>query len=179
MGYFSYLAEQWFKKDESGNNLFFTYGPFSRPYIIPDTETKAHLLKKATWYNRIFLPFVLIVLLISSDYFTEYPVIIFPFLIIVILLQFCVFRLTFGSDLRDMKRLDRKISLKQFYKLTSKTHSKNSLFLGFLGSLLFVFAGIFILIKMPESKYIAWMGIIFFGFCAVAWGYSFAFKRKY
>jgi hypothetical protein len=39
MRYFAYIAEQSFKTAPSGERLFFPYGPWSRPYVLPDADT--------------------------------------------------------------------------------------------------------------------------------------------
>jgi len=48
MRYFSYIAEQSFQTDDQGRRLFYLYGPWSRPYLIPDAETEAFLLRRQT-----------------------------------------------------------------------------------------------------------------------------------
>jgi hypothetical protein len=56
-------------------------------------------------------------------------------------------------------------------------HSRVKLVLGLLGSVLFVAAGVCMLV-LRANVFVGWSSVGFFGLCAVAWGYTLALKCR-
>ena len=177
MRYSAYIADQSFKTDAQGNNLFFLQGPFSRPYIIPNIEEKQRLHKRLTWFYRVILT-ALILGMTAFGGFISQPTLFFSVLVGVVALGYVVLRLVFRHDLRVLKRSDAPFGLRRFYAGMAAQHSLTKLVLGFVGSLLFVACGLFLLYVRAAPAAIAVACILFFGLCAVAWGYAIRLKMR-
>ncbi len=177
--YFSYLAEQSFKTSPSGERLFYHSGGFwSKPYLISDEETEKRLYKKQLWLWRIFGSALILgqpFLFIAVPEIIKTPLGYILYFAVVILLYRFVNWLVFRKDLSLLNRAESCISFSAFYRDSAKKHSTFGLILGFLASICFVWAGAWI-IKSDFNPFAGWMAISFFGFCAVAWGYTLLLK---
>ena len=181
MGYFSYLASSQFQKTEDGKSLFYLglRGPFSKPYIIETPEQEAVLKKRVTNFYRIFFTVLLIVIVFGMNFLYTDIKRFFLFIILGTALWYVLLKLWVSKEIRNMKKSDSKISLHQFYKSMSAKHSFVALLLGFIGSLGFVALGFLCLrLKTNIPSVIFVFSIVFFGICALAWGYALLLKRK-
>jgi hypothetical protein len=178
--YFSYIAEQSFKTSPSGERLFFYNmdGFWSKPYIIPNEETEKRLFKKQLWVLRIFLG---ILILGQPFLFMAMPSIIYLplgyilYLLTIMLLFWVVSSLVFRNDISTLKRTDAPIPLAAFYRDTAKRHSPFALFLGFLASIGFVIAGLWV-VNEKINGLAGWGAIVMGVLCAIAWGYMLYLK---
>jgi hypothetical protein len=84
-------------------------------------------------------------------------------------------RVAFASDLSQLKRAPARLTWRSIYRQMASRHTAIGLTMGFLGSLLFVAAGIFML-GISSNYSVALCCIVFFGLCAVAWGYALYLK---
>jgi hypothetical protein len=91
------------------------------------------------------------------------------------LLYWFVNWLIFRKDLSMLSRANTRIPLPAFYRDTAKKHGTVGLVLGFLSCIGFVLAAIWI-IKSEINPFVGWVTIIFFGLCAVSWGYALVLK---
>lgn len=179
MRYFAYRADQAFKTDAQGNNLFLFQGPFSRPYIIPSIEEKQRLHKKLTWFYRVFLTslWVGIAIFIFGGCFLQTAVFL-SVLVGASALTCVVPWLVFRHDLKALKRSDAPFGLRNFYVGMARQHSQTRLILVFILSLLLLAGEGGLLMLREGSPWVAITGILFFGLCAVASGYTVALKMK-
>lgn len=177
--YFSYIAEQSFKTSPSGERLFYHLGGFwSKPYIIPDQEIEKRLFKKQLWMLRLFLGAMILgqpFLFIAVPNIVETPLGYILYLVGIMLLYWFVNQLVFKKELSRLSRANTRTPLPDFYRDTAKKHGTVGLVLGFLGSVGFVLAGLW-MIKSEINPFVGWMTIIFSGLCAVAWGYTLVLK---
>jgi hypothetical protein len=175
--YFSWMAEQSFKASPSGERLFVHGGGFwSKPYIIPNEETEKRLFNKQLWMLRILIGGLILgqpFLFIAVPNIIKVPFWLVFYLLAALSLAWLVNWLVFRNELHKLKRANAPISISTFYRDTAKRNNIFGLFLGFLGSIGFVVVG-FSTIKI--NAFGSWIGIIFFGFCAIAWGYTFYLK---
>jgi hypothetical protein len=177
MRYFTYIAEQSFKSDNEGHRLFYIGTPFSRPYLIPDGPTESRLFRKLTWYYRIFLSALIFGQPFLIRYFIFQPWLFLAFLASMIALQWFVLRVVFHNDLRLLQRRTARLSLRTFYLGMAQRHSESGLVLGLLGSIAFVICGLFVSSIDASMLAFGLPAVIFFGGCAVAWGYALHLKR--
>lgn len=177
MGFFTQLADAAFKTSPNGDRLFYAYGPWVRPYILPDMETEQRLRQKLGWYYCIVVPFVLAITVgfqyfhpgtFSSNYFQIFTLVI---LVIVIL----SLRLTLKSELRDLNRAPSR-AWGSFLENVAEKRSYLSLGLQLLACLAFVGCGLalFLISRMTLSL---WIATGFFGLIAVAVFYVMLLKR--
>jgi len=176
MRYFTYIAEQSFKSDNEGHRLFYIGSPLSRPYLIPDEPTESRLFRKMTWYYRIFLSALILGQSFLIRYFIFRPWLFLAFLAFVMALQWFVLRVIFHYDLRLLQRRTSRLSLRTFYLGMAQRHSESGLVLGLLGAIAFVVCGLFISSAGGWMLAVGLPAVIFFGGCAVGWGYALHLK---
>ena len=177
MRYFTYIAEQSFKSDDEGRKLFYIGGPFSRPYVVPDSSTETRLYLKMTWYLRICLPIIILSQSFLWPVYYMRPWVFVVFLASAIVLPWILLRLIFRSDLRSLERRPTRISLRRFYTSVAERHSKLDLAMGLFGSIGFVAFGILISFVGGWMRVCGLLAVIFFGPCSVGWGYALYLKR--
>lgn len=186
MGYFSYIAEQSFKSDELGRRLFYTGVPWSRPYIIPDAETEASLLRRQTILLRCTLgPLIFgqpIVFGIWPKVIFQ-PAMFFGYMIVIVALFGFAGWLAHRHLVSGLQRLECRLPVRRFYQSMADRHSTGGLILGFSGSLLFVLCGYWMLSRpipsrFPSAHIVGWLCISFFALCAFAWGYTLFLKLR-
>jgi len=184
MRYFEYIAEQAFRTDELGRRVFYRGGPWTRPYLIPDADTEKALLRRQTWLMRWILGPIIFG---QPIVFGIFPKLIFttPTFIGYMICVMIVFAVagwwTHRDALSKLQRLERRLTLREFYHSTARSHSTPALVLGLLASLSFVVAGYWLLGRPPRSGFeimpaIGWICMIFFGLCALAWSYALALR---
>jgi hypothetical protein len=176
--YFAYMADQSFKTAPGGERLFYDGGPWSRPYLIPDSATEQRLYRKVLWSLRIMLgglivaiPFLPMATLSDNAWY------FFGYLAIVAAVFWLGRKLVLMSDLRQLQRAPAKLSLHSFFAQMADKHSTRALSWGVAGCLLFVAVGVLGLVLGDMGKPAALFSIGFFALCAVAWGYALYLKR--
>jgi hypothetical protein len=179
MGFFTYLAEQSFRTSATGERLFYDMWPWSRPFIVPDEDTEQRLLRKQAWILRIVLGglFLQPLLLGSRPDVLQQTFSFLVYLVIWITVYWAAVQIVFARDLRRLQRSPVRLGLRSFYSQTAQRHSKSALFLGFMGSLLFVTGGMWILSEGANPA-MALFIISFFALAAVAWGYALFLKSQ-
>ena len=151
MGYFSYIAEWSFGTSPTGERLFFLYGFLSRPFIIPDEETKQRLFRKRLWMVRIVSGLCTAEGLLLSFIFDFLPevakdsklwsVVIFGLCFVMCAINYCVFY----SEFKFMKRAELPVPIKAILGDKAKRNSVSRLALGILVYLFGVPVGMLIL----------------------------------
>jgi hypothetical protein len=180
MRYFTYIAEQSFKTSPNGERLFYRSGPWSRPFIIADATTEQKLYRKQVWCLRVSLGGLIVgqpFLFLFQPEVLRKPYWFPIYLVAVVAVFWLVWRIVFARDLRSLQRANTRLKPGSFYGQTAQHHTTAGLALGFIGSLLFVACGIWILSRGGNSA----LGIIcvaFFGLCAIAWGYALYLKLR-
>lgn len=177
MRYFTYIAEQSFNTDAEGRRVFYLGSPFSRPYIVADSTTESRLFRKLTWHYRVFLSALIIGQVFLLPPIIRQPWIFFAYLGGLVALQWLVLRLVFLTDIRALSRASARLSLRTFYATTAQRHSGGGLLLGFIGSLALVAAGVVMLFAGGGLSAVGITAVVFFGACAVAWGYALMLKH--
>lgn len=178
MRYFTYLAEQAFKTSPTGERLFYRSGFWSRPYIIPDAAMEQKLYKKTVWTLRVSLGGLIIgqpLLFVLCPNVLREPYWFLVYFVVFMAVYCVVCKAIFAHDLRGLQRAQSRLRLGSFYGQTAQRHSKTGLTLGFIGCLLFVAAGIWML-SVGANYALGILAIGFFGLCAVAWGYALFIK---
>lgn len=172
MGYFTYIASQSFKTDAEGRRVFCPGGTLVRPYVIDDPNIEARLRRKLTTYYAVFLPVLILALALAGPILVAMPWIFGAVLVGVLVVQWAILRLVLGPELRSLPRAPSRVRASTFYTDSARTHSTVALVLGVLGSLAFVATGVWLLLVAAAPTAVAVLAIVFFGLCAVAWGYA-------
>jgi hypothetical protein len=180
MRYFTYIAEQSFKTSATGERLFYRGGPWSRPFVIPNVDTERRLYKKQTWMLRILLGGLIVgqpFLFAIRPEILHQPYWFLVYIVVVTLVFWGVGWIVFASDLRGLQRAPVRLRPRSFYAQMAQRHSRAGLILGFMGSLLFVAGGLWML-NVGANLVVAILCVSFFGLCAVAWGYALYLKSQ-
>lgn len=180
MRYFTYMAEQAFKTSAKGERLFYRGGPCSRPFIIPDADTEQRLYGKQVWMLRFLLGALIVgqpILFMLHPEVPSEPFWFLAYFVFVMALFWIVGRIVFARDLRSMERASGRLRPSAYYGQMAQQHSPEGLFLGFMGSLLFVAGGVWML-SVRANLAAAILCVSFFGICAVAWGYALFVKLQ-
>ena len=169
MRYFKLFADAAFSDGPNGERLFYLYGPWSRPYIIPDAETEHRLYRNILWYYRVLISFtILIIILIqqmtprifSSDYFIL-------FMVFMTLAMLGSLKIIFMSQVRNLNRSPSR-SLRTFYDNIAQKTSYWMLSLQILICVVFIVGDIALIILHRTPPLSAIIGILFFGGILVA-----------
>jgi hypothetical protein len=169
MGYFDALTSSSFKQDESGKSVFYPWGVFGKGHVLPDDETENRIRGFVRRYYMISLPMIIIVGAVVG---WIYVLATLP--ILIIWYHFKSKILIAGCSVTD-----GKLTLKESYTNSSKAHNKKTLWLLLIFSILFVGGGLLMLIHGTSNydKIMGALGCVFFGVCAVAFGYMIKAKR--
>ncbi|MGX9417487.1 hypothetical protein ACWU4D_09060 [Vibrio sp. WJH972] len=178
MSYFTYITEQAFGESPDGKRLFYCSGPWSRPYIVPDVVTEKRLFQKQLWKNRIFFS----ALIVGQPFlFSLIPEMknnaawLCGYLVLLALVSWCVSYFALRKDLVNLNQSDR-LRFRAFFVSGAKRHQTSMLVLGYVACLLFVMSGVW-MIAFGRHIVIAWIVIVFFSVCSLAWGYAIYVKK--
>jgi hypothetical protein len=157
MGYFEGLTGSSFKTTEDGRRLFFPWGPLGRGYAIGSEERYGRLRKQVKAYMVVSL----------------LPVILAPIIYHGCIISFAsaAISLTFYLAwmwvlLPRLAPADERLSFKESMTSQARAHGPVVLWLLTIISLVFVAAGLLMLVAEPHGLVIALAVILFFGFCA-------------
>jgi hypothetical protein len=180
MRYFTYIAEQSFKTAKNGDRLYYQWGPWARPYILPDAETERRIFWKLVWHLRITLGAVILAVplaLIAFPALLLTPLNLFGLFMAITGIQVLASIILFAPDLRKLDRVSTRLPVKDFYREMARKHGLLALAAGLVLSLAFVAFGVWLLTQ-PQFMLIGLINAIFFGLCAAAWGYVMLLKLK-
>jgi len=176
---YSYLTQGMVKTGSNGERLLYLYGPWSRPYIIPDLQSERRVRRKVL----CFLVFLLILITIVPQVFFDSPKYVGPhynFAFLSILLFCLVFtwlatKIVFRYESGNFDRLQLRPPLSVFFDDMAK--KSGYLVFGFhiLICLGFIASGVFLLLNGPLPL-LATFVIITFGILLA--GVIYALSRK-
>ncbi len=177
--YFSYITERAFQTSPGGERLFLYAGQFwAKPYVIPDEETEKRLFKKQLWMWRILFGALILCelfLLKAMPSIMYVPLWFVITLVAVLALFYLVNWLIFRKELQVLKRSSTRIPSLNYLNDLAKRTSWLGFLLGLLFYIGFIGAGSWI-IRKQISPFIGWFSVIFFGLCAIVWGYTLYLK---
>src|SRR5688572_2860530 len=171
------MADQSFKTAPDGQRLFYDGGPWSRPYLIPDSATEQRLYRKVLWSLRIMLGGLIVAIpFLPMTKLLDHSLYFFAYLVAITAVFWLGRKLVLMSDLRHLQRAPAKLSLRSFFAQMADKHSVRALSWGVAGCLLFVAIGIFGLWLGDMGRPAAIFSVGFFALCAGAWAYALYLK---
>jgi hypothetical protein len=181
MGYFTYIADQAFKEGEHGETLFFLGGPWSRPLVIGD-DRKDATYRRHLWMQRLFLGTLIIgqpFLFMAIPEITSAILGFLTYVVSISLLYWVAKRFVFRRELQQCPRLDKRMPFRRFYQQVADRHSSEGLFLRFIGCMLFVAFGIWMLFDVSSGQRFIGLicGVLFSGF-GLGWAYAWRLKSQ-
>lgn len=158
VGFFDSLMRSSFT-EIGGQHVFYPHGLLSRGVILHDEELRG----RARRFVRAYYQVGLFLILFSLIFGWGIAALALPF----VLLCYTVMasRLT-----RGLQPAPQGITLADRLRLQASRHSRSDLWTLTIGSSVFVVAGLYILIAVPERWLIACVTIVFFGAGTVAAG---------
>lgn len=179
MRYFTYMAEQSFKTAPSGERMYFSSGPWSRPYVLPDGETEGRIYRKLVWMFRIMIGGLILGQPFAFLFFpalVRNPIYFAAYLVGLTVAFWLTRRLLLAWDLRGLSRAPARLSMRSFYGEMAQKHSTRALVLGLVCCILFVALG-GVLLAIGDSFLPAILCIAIFGPCGILWAYALTLKR--
>lgn len=159
MGYFEAISESYFRRNTEGQILFYPWGFFGKGYIVPDEEQKKILIKFFKRAGIVSLLYTYLVLFISKRFGF---IIGFGFFILYTFAYYIVVQ----TLTRKFEKTEEKLPVLEFYANQSRSLSYLNIVLLGLGSLLFIVAGVWLIINGKKLG-IGILTIIFFGMCFI------------
>jgi uncharacterized membrane protein YiaA len=170
MGYFEGLTNSNFKKDQSGNTIFFPWGVLSRGRILPDESAETKVRSFVSHYYKVSVLTTIGVSLIIGWAWS--------FLLLPIFGAWFYF----GSKslVSDCPYSEDKLTFKEGYSNLVAGHKKVTLWLLFIFSILVTLVCILnASVATPSGQVTMWVfAAIFFGASSVAIGYMLKVKRN-
>lgn len=167
MGYFDGLTDASFKTDSQGQDLFFPWGIFGSGFIIESEVQKnqvRNFIKKT--YIMTFFTIVIIQVFVGL------------WLNLVLLPIYCIWYYRYIYKLtQNLQRSNEKLKPSESYKNSAQSHNLSTLVLFEFISLGFVAVGLWLPTTGKES-FISYIGVGFFGFCAIVFVYMIIAKIK-
>lgn len=159
MGYFDAIAAGSFKKDRSGNQIFFPWGVLGCGYQVPAEADYERLRKLLVRFYKLALPVVIALAVLA-------PV---GWLLLALLLP--IFVLLYAAWVRRATKhwvpSQERLSFQEILAIQAQSHSMGTLWLLFCGCLLLLVGGITILFLNPNEWFIGVSCIVFFVACAL------------
>ncbi len=177
MKFFDAFIEAGFKTLDNGTILFYPLGIFGKGYILPSTEKKTQIENELKRKNSVILPFAgLFFAIYITSLMGHWWYGLIPSLFI--LLAITVYSIKSNDHLtRGLAVTPVKISASEIYKRAAKSWPTPLLWCLEIGSVLFVLAGVLILLS-GRSILVGLAGIGIFGLCSLIYGYMLYAKRK-
>ncbi|MBT0568955.1 hypothetical protein KIK84_01325 [Curvibacter sp. CHRR-16] len=165
MGYFDGLTNASFKKDKNGTTVFFPWGIFGKGRVLADEVAEAKVRAFVHRFYKVSVPtsigvgvlfgwawaFLLVAIFYGWYYAGTKP-----------LISGCSYS-------------DDKLTLKEVYSNSAEGHSKVTLWLLFVGSVLLVLMGVFV--ATTGAMILGLLAAAVFGATATAFGYMLKLKH--
>lgn len=178
MRVFGDIGKPAFRTAPDGQRLFYTFGPWSRPYIVPDPDTEDRLRA-----NRWLLDGSLLVLAVVGqrllqryDPGTFTTVVGFFAFVACVWLGYQVMQhRIFHAELRDLAHAESRLSLHDYYADEADGRLVTYFVLNIAWALGFIGLGVWLLVSQSEPV-IGWVIITIFAVTGAAWIYALALE---
>ena len=167
MGYFDGLTDGIFKTDSEGRFLFYPWGVLGKGYVLPDDSKKQEVRQFVSLWYKVSLPAIIVV---GAGIGWIFTLGLLP-----LLLPWYFF--TMARLLRGLATTSTRLTLRESYTNSAKSHTTGSLRFLLALSILFVLAGLVIVLLNKGDWIIGLASILFFGLCAIAIGYMMKLKK--
>jgi Ca2+/Na+ antiporter len=156
MGYFDALTSSAFKTGKDGGRLFFPWGVLGRGYVLASERDYERLQRQIKAYMIVTLVLIVGTVMLQAYLWS----------VIAVALLIAVYVIWVMYLLRGLQPSDERLSLEESMTSQAVRHNATVLWLMQIGSLIFVAAGILMLVLEPGNWLIALASTVFFGLCA-------------
>ncbi|MCK4946105.1 MAG: hypothetical protein KAS59_07570 [Alphaproteobacteria bacterium] len=168
MGYFDGLTEASFKKDASGKTLFYPWGTFGSGFII---ESEERHTKLRAFLKRMYMILFPAIIIIQITFGFWLNLLLLP-------VYFVWYFYTVKNIIKDLPKTTEKLSAREAYKNSAKSHNLVTLVILMIISLGFVAIGIYIWVLTGAGLLISYLTIGGFGVCSLILGYMIFSKMQ-
>jgi hypothetical protein len=166
MDYFDGMTDGKFKTDGQGRALFYPWGVLGKGYILPDQSKKQQIRKFVKLYCTFFWPVILAALIFTG----------WKFAVVVLFVMLFYYRLETSKFLEGVPSTDERLTLKESYANSARSHNLWSLWMIAIFSVLFLSSSIAILIRNKNAWIFGLVSVVFFGASAFVHGYMIKVK---
>jgi hypothetical protein len=167
MGYFDALTSSAFKTGTDGRRLFFPWGVLGSGYVLASEHDYERLQRQI----KIYL-IVAMVLIIAAIMLKPYAgIAVTAFLM-------AGYAAWARNKVRGLQPSDEGLSLDESMTSQGLAHSAGFLWAAVIGSLLFVAAGVLLLVFDPDEWLTALATIVFFALCGASIGRMLVLRRR-
>lgn len=163
MGYFDGLTDAIFKKDHDGNTVFYPWGILGKGRVLADPAQAERVRSFVRNYYLVTLPTVIVLGIFRSV----------PLLVVAALVLIGWFVIRCRSLLAGAPCSSERLTLKEGYKNSANSHSRLTLWVLLMTSILFVVVGLLIALTAHSLAHVL-LGlgnVVLFGACSVVFGY--------
>lgn len=157
MGYFDALTSGAFKTAQDGRRLFFPWGVVGPGYVLASEQDYDRLHR----HIKIFM-IVALVLIIGTMTLQVY---VGATVTVLLMAGYAAWA---RNEVRGLKPADERLSLDESMTSQAVSHNAGFLWAAAIVSLLFVAAGVVMLVLEPEQWLTSAAAIIFFALCALS-----------
>jgi hypothetical protein len=178
MGYFDGLTDAAFKKDRSGNTVYYPWGVFGRGRILPDEKVAEVRLFLRRYYQAIFLGIVPMAVVVQIKSVAPVVKLALPLALGVGFVIWFLIKVRFlmaGTEFSD-----ESLSFRESYRNSAAGHSQWMLWAMFAGSWVFVGTGVWMVLRNQSQRdvYYGAAAVVLFSLCACVIGYMAVVKGR-
>jgi hypothetical protein len=182
---FSSIFDPSFRTSPTGERLFNPYGPWARPFIIPDQAAELSIRRKLVWEYSILFGLIMcspFLFKLHDHAIFHSSILLLSYFILVGTLAWALDQIVMRRELKNLRRVDKRMPLRLFYRQVAESQSLLFMTFGFLGSFAFVALGLWEMYQwtMDQETSIATpiACILVFGLCACGYGYIIFLKLR-
>jgi succinate dehydrogenase hydrophobic anchor subunit len=170
MGYFDALSSSGFKKDGSGRSVFYPWGALGKGRVLPDTESERRVRTFVVRYYIISMVVLAVIAMTAGWLFALIPV---PFLML-------GYHVRSRAMIRTWPEAGDRLTFRESYANVARAYNKTILWVFFVISILFAALGLLLLLdgSSPNDRVHGAVIILFFGLCAVLFGFMIRARRR-
>ena len=166
MDYFDGMADGKFKTDARGRLLFYPWGILGKGYVLPDEYKKKEIRKFVKLCCIVFWP-----LMTGTAIFIGWK---FSFIMLFLILLYYNFEAS--KLLKGTPVADEKLSFKEKYSSSARSHRLGTLWMIAIFSALFLLSSIAIFLRNKDARLFGLACVIFFAGSTFIHGYMIKLK---
>jgi hypothetical protein len=181
MRFFDSVAESAFRTAPDGRRLFYSFGPWSRPYIVPDAATEQRLIGKQRWMLGVLLALIVLAQPLLRSFDPDIMDKSYGFLgyVGLVLLGYqLVQSVILRTELRSLARAESRLSLHEYYASMAASRSATNLIVSMLLALVFIGVSVVMLVR-GTYLLVDWVVIGVFAFTGVTTAYALVLKLSH
>jgi hypothetical protein len=171
------MAKVSFVDGSDGARLFYTSGPWSRPYLVPDAATEERLLARQSWIMAVVV-LVLLPLVSFSTTAWDDPRIFGLIIVVALVAQHVVSSVLLRPVLAGLSKSAERAPLGVFYRGTAERHGFSFLVFCLILSCVFFLFSIGSLFTRVGHPIVAVTGTVIFGLVSASWVYVLLLKLR-